>query len=156
VPGSRLRVSASHAGDRVAVAVSTRGTVGIDVEPPRARPLSRALLRRTLGQGELEYLLGLPESPRRREFLRIWTAKEAILKATGEGLHGGPSRLALDLRATPLRLQSWAGSTARADTVRLVELEPGGDHVATLATLGADGVSVVHRDGRALVERMTA
>lgn len=158
VPGAPLRVSASHAGDRVAVAVavSTLGAVGIDVEPPRARPLSRPLLRRTLGSGEPEYLLGVPESRRPAEFLRIWTAKEAILKATGEGLRGGPRLLALDLRAIPLRLHSWAGSTARAGTVRLVELDPGGGHVATLATLGADAVSVVHREGRALVERMTA
>jgi 4'-phosphopantetheinyl transferase len=144
VPGTRLWVSLSHAGDRVAVAVSAGGAVGVDVEAPRPRPLNRALLRRALTTAEQEHLLGVPRDRRKLEFLRAWTAKEAILKATGEGLPGGLLRLELDLRTTPVRLRSWAGSSARASAVRLVELDPGGAHVATLAAIGAGPLTVAH------------
>jgi 4'-phosphopantetheinyl transferase len=156
LPGSPLRVSVSHAGDRVAVAVSTRGAVGIDVERPRARALSRALVRRALTAAEQEYILGASRDRRRSEFLRAWTAKEAILKATGQGLHGGLDQLDLDLASTPVRLRSWAGSTARARTVKLFELAPGGGHLATLAALGVEVSPVSVGDGRTLVERMTS
>jgi 4'-phosphopantetheinyl transferase len=155
LPGTALRASLSHAGDRVAVAVSARGAIGVDVEAPKPRPLTRALLRRALTAAEQEHVLGAPGGRRNVDFLRAWTAKEAILKATGEGLPGGLLQLDLDL-GTPVRLRSWGGSTARANSVRLVELDPGGDHVATLATIGAGAVAVTHREGRALVERMTS
>jgi 4'-phosphopantetheinyl transferase len=155
LPGSPLRVSVSHAGDRVAVAVRMGGAVGVDVEPPRRRPLSPALLRRALTEGERKYLLDLPEDRRSDEFLRAWTAKEAILKATGEGLHGGFRRLELDLLSRPAQLRSWAGSTALAGTVRLVELELGGGHVATLATMDPQALSVTYQEGRELLRRMT-
>jgi 4'-phosphopantetheinyl transferase len=153
LPGSPLRVSVSHAGDRVMVAVSACRPVGVDVEAPRARPLSRALLRRALTRREQAHLRSLPESRQAPEFLRAWTAKEAILKATGEGLHGGPNRLDLDLRSTPVRLLSWAGSATR---VRLVELATGDGHVATLATIGDEAPSVACHEGRALVQRMAS
>jgi 4'-phosphopantetheinyl transferase len=153
LPGSSMGVSVSHAGDRVAVAVNVRGPVGIDIEIPRARPLSRALLRRALTAAEREYLLGVPEERRKAEFLRAWTAKEAILKATGEGLHGGPDRIDLDLLATPVRLRAWAGSAARAGTVALAELDLGGDRAGTVATLGAGTISLTQHHGRGLVER---
>jgi 4'-phosphopantetheinyl transferase len=155
LPGTGLRVSLSHAGHRVAVAVSARTAVGIDVEAPKARPLSRALLRRALTSAEEEHLRRCAEDRRREEFLRAWTAKEAILKASGQGLLGGLDRLDLDLSSRPARLRSWHGSAARASTVRLVELDPGREHVATLATIGVAASEVSTRDGRALVQRMT-
>jgi 4'-phosphopantetheinyl transferase len=156
LPDSPLRVSVSHAGDRVTVAVSAHGAVGVDVEAPRTRPPSRALLRRALTAAEQEYLLGVPEHRRSNEFLRAWTAKEAILKATGQGIRGGVNRLDLDLQSQPVHLRSWAGSTARACAVRLAELDAGRGHVMTLATLGVEASSVSLREGRALVERMTS
>jgi 4'-phosphopantetheinyl transferase len=154
VVGSPVQVSVSHAAERVAVAVSTRDAVGVDVEAPKPRALSPALLRRALTAAERQHVLGLPAAGRTAEFLRAWTAKEAILKATGDGLHGGLDRLELDLGTTPVRLRSWAGSPGRAGAVRLLELDPGDDHIATLATIGGGTVVPTHHEGRALVERM--
>jgi 4'-phosphopantetheinyl transferase len=137
------------------VAVSAHGALGVDVEATRPRPPSRALLRRALTTAERDFLVRLPPHRRHGEFLRAWTAKEAILKATREGLRGGLTRLELDLVTTPVRLRSWAGSAARAAAVRLVELDPGDGHTATLATIGAPAGSVTQGDGRSLVHQMT-
>lgn len=73
--------SISHSGEWVAVAVTGRGSLGIDMERHRGdRPLD-ALAAYAFGPGE------------RREagasvaaFYRIWTLREAMAKSTGEGL----------------------------------------------------------------------
>lgn len=72
-------VSISHSGDFVAAAFA--GTpVGIDLEVKRE--VNPNLLKRALTPAELEFV------KTDEDFLKIWTAKEAYLKLTGEGLSG--------------------------------------------------------------------
>jgi 4'-phosphopantetheinyl transferase len=86
--GGGPRFNASDTGDFVAVALS-RTEVGIDVE--LVRPLRRrdGLARRICTDGELEAFGRFPEEQRDAELLRLWTCKEAALKAIGIGLRGG-------------------------------------------------------------------
>src|SRR3954470_12768432 len=83
-----LEVSLSHAGDLVVVAVTTVGPVGVDVESVRVGA-RRALLRPPLRENDVED----PDDPRR--FLVDWTRREAILKATGDGLRVSPVDLVM-------------------------------------------------------------
>ncbi len=80
-----LWLSLSHSGERVALAVSEQESVGCDLERVRAVPerASRAFL-----PAERELLGRLSGRERERAFFRLWTAKESILKRTGEGLRG--------------------------------------------------------------------
>lgn len=80
--------NASDSGDSVAIAVSS-AEVGLDIE--NARTLRRAdrLARRICTPLELDDLAELPEAERDRRILRLWTCKEAALKAVGVGLPGG-------------------------------------------------------------------
>ena len=69
--------------------------VGVDVE--RVRPLpALALARRSVPAGRAG-LVGAdrPEAGRTVDFLRLWTAKEAVGKALGQGLRGGGLRRAM-------------------------------------------------------------
>ncbi|MEU8082858.1 4'-phosphopantetheinyl transferase superfamily protein [Micromonospora sp. NPDC049101] len=86
--GIDLHVSVSHTRGAVAVALSTRAAVGVDVEPIRPLPVV-ALARRWLPPVEAEWLTAQPEDRRVAAFLRLWTVKEAIGKAHGRGLGGG-------------------------------------------------------------------
>jgi 4'-phosphopantetheinyl transferase len=71
--------SISHSGGVLVVAVAQGAKIGVDVElAPFDAFGSRALA-------------GMPEPQRRRALARLWTAKEAIVKADGRGL-------AIDLR----------------------------------------------------------
>ncbi|WFE53999.1 4'-phosphopantetheinyl transferase superfamily protein [Micromonospora sp. WMMD1155] len=84
----RLPVSVSRTAGLVVVAARRCGAVGVDVE--RIRPLpALALARRWFPPAESTWLTGRPEAGRAVDFLRLWTAKEAVGKTLGRGLRGG-------------------------------------------------------------------
>ena len=76
--------SLSHSGDFVACAVAER-PVGVDIET--FRPLRAQLACRVCCEEEAGYVFPDGDFDVRR-FLRLWTAKEAVLKCTGEGIRG--------------------------------------------------------------------
>ncbi len=63
--------------------------VGVDVERVRPRPRALALARSRLHPKEADALAAVPDAERDEAFARLWTAKEAVLKARGTGLVGG-------------------------------------------------------------------
>jgi 4'-phosphopantetheinyl transferase len=84
--GSPLRFNISHSGALAVIALALGAEVGVDVELPRVRR-SDAIARRFYAPAEIERLFAEPDQGRRADaFFRLWTCKEAFLKATGEGL----------------------------------------------------------------------
>ena len=73
--------SISHSRGRIACAVSHIGPVGIDIEAHRPRAYE-AIARYAFGTEEQAQVARLGA----RAFYRIWTLREAMGKATGEGL----------------------------------------------------------------------
>ncbi|RLV08831.1 hypothetical protein CTZ27_08785 [Streptomyces griseocarneus] len=86
LPG--LRVSLSHSGPVLAVAVSTHGPVGVDTE--RVARGTTLPPGRMCTPAEAGRLAGLREDERAAELLRLWTLKEAYTKALGVGLRRSP------------------------------------------------------------------
>lgn len=77
----------SHAEGVVGVAVLARrdAEVGFDIEP-LDRVVDLGVADRYFRPEETAWLAGLPAQDRPRGFMRLWTLKEAFIKATGEGL----------------------------------------------------------------------
>jgi 4'-phosphopantetheinyl transferase len=74
-------VSISHSGATVAVAMANCGALGIDIEQHRTRDFT-ALAAQAFGPDEqAEVAIHGKDA-----FYRIWTLREAIAKATGDGL----------------------------------------------------------------------
>jgi 4'-phosphopantetheinyl transferase len=69
----------------VAVAMVPGLALGFDLEP-LARRVPLAVARRYFTASEVAWLDGLPVPTRTEGFLRLWTLKEAFIKATGKGL----------------------------------------------------------------------
>jgi len=90
-----IGVSLSHSNGWVAAAVCPDGPVGIDVQTP-FQP-SGGLIRRCCSQSARSALAALPARTRDLEFAWIWTAQEACVKATGQGLAGRPWNVPVDV-----------------------------------------------------------
>lgn len=91
----KLHFSLSHQGDYVACAVDEK-PVGIDIG--QIRKVELPLINRVCTEDELCYVLGSSEETNDKvwdRFMRIWTAKEAYLKYTGEGITGGLKSVSL-------------------------------------------------------------
>lgn len=85
----------SHSHGRLLVAMGEGVRLGVDLEPLRPRPRMREIIERFFHPAEVAWLLGLDEDTRHGWFFRVWCAKEAILKAQGQGISFGLHRLQL-------------------------------------------------------------
>jgi 4'-phosphopantetheinyl transferase len=98
-----LDMTLTHSGGWIATAVSQTGRVGIDVEG--VRDIAPSLARRCLSHTELDWLgRAAGAATRNHRFCRLWTAKEAYLKAVGVGLAADPREILVDLSGDQPRL----------------------------------------------------
>jgi 4'-phosphopantetheinyl transferase len=149
-----LEFSVAHSGDLVAVAVAAT-PVGVDVEQLEGRPHEvgggdpDALARMVLADEERAALAVVPPSGRARAFLVAWTRKEAVTKATGDGLRVrfGDVVVATDPAAPPQVAWPYPQDP---QAVSLFDLDTAPGYVAALAVLGRCRAAVA-RDGSALL-----
>lgn len=78
----------SHSAELAIYAVTKDRPVGIDVEHNSTRADVEQLAKRFFSANEYSQLVSLPADQRNETFIKMWTIKEAYLKATGEGLRG--------------------------------------------------------------------
>ena len=83
----------SHSGERLLLAMGRDVVLGVDLERLRPRPRALELATRYFTAGETERLHALDPVQRELAFLRLWCAKEAVLKAHGRGIAFGLHRL---------------------------------------------------------------
>jgi 4'-phosphopantetheinyl transferase len=88
--GRVIEFNASHSGDLVALAFARETAVGIDVERRRALHDPLAIARRFFSEGELAFISAASDID--AAFFTVWTAKEAIVKASGKGIGAGDLR----------------------------------------------------------------
>lgn len=126
----------SHSGAYAVLAMTRGQAVGIDIEAVHKSLGDDPgdLFEACLVADERDALNNLSASEQRRRFLSYWTAKEARMKMTGEGLTLEPTEIALKL------IEGWAAGyrqpIAPAAELRFVPLSwP--DAICCLATGGA-------------------
>jgi 4'-phosphopantetheinyl transferase len=91
-PSSSIKISVSGRADFCAVAMA-EAPIGVDIEPSRAIEPPWSLLH----PNERKALETLTGEARLEAFLRLWTAKDAYLKALGLGFARDPMRIAIGL-----------------------------------------------------------
>lgn len=83
---SGLHFSLTRTDGAVLVAVTARAPVGVDLERERPIPLATQIAARFFATAEVVRVGSADEPARSREFLALWTMKEAAAKAQGDGL----------------------------------------------------------------------
>lgn len=139
----------------MAVAIGRTGPLGVDVEDFDRRTAERdaSMVDTVLTAEEAADLAryGRPDG-----LLTYWTRKEAVLKATGEGLRIGLRQVVVSAPDAPpalIRSGHDAGLPARA---QLRTLSPGTGYVACLAVLDTPAPGLTEFDATALLQRAAA
>jgi 4'-phosphopantetheinyl transferase len=152
-------LSVAHSGDLVAVAVAA-APVGVDVEQADGRPHEvgggdpASLARRVLAEQEQAALAAVHPSGRARAFLVAWTRKEAVAKATGDGLRVPFGELVVAADPAGAHLVAWP-YPQDPGSVSLRDLDAPPGYVAALAVLGPCD-TVLAGDGSALLAGLEA
>ena len=94
-----LHFNLSHAGADVLLAFARGVPVGVDLERIDRRVAIDAIAQRHFASAEASGLAALAPARRRGAFLDLWTRKEAVLKALGEGLSYGLQRVEFGIDA---------------------------------------------------------
>jgi len=131
--GPGIHFNIAHSGSACVIALSARGPVGVDVEIARERTHMERIVRRRFAPVEAAEILSLTGEERRRAFYRVWTRKEAYLKATGIGLEAELDSFAVSAGAEPTLISQPAGQDAHWT---LADLDLGPGLQGALATSG--------------------
>ena len=125
----------AHRDDLAIVGIGSDGPLGVDVEALQPMSDAMSIARQHFAPPEVEALAALPPAMRQDAFYRLWTRKEALLKASGMGpsfpldrytvTHDDPARV-LAVAEAPDEAASWQ--------LRTLDLAPG--HVAAVAWRG--------------------
>lgn len=135
--GAWLHFNVAHSGDLALYALARDCTVGVDLEWHDPAPDPATLAPIVLAPNEWVALRALPAEAQRAQFFRLWTAKEAYLKARGTGLCLPPAQVSFDTGADgALRLLSVAGDVAEAARWHLTTLAPQPGYSAAVVSAG--------------------
>lgn len=122
-----VRFNLSHADEHFLVGVSREGRLGVDLERVPDEGVVSATAGRVLSPPEAALLQALEGTARAEWFARVWTRKEACVKADGRGL--GQDLTALDVATAPPRVlvreDSGVWSASPNWTVRSIPVESG-------------------------------
>jgi 4'-phosphopantetheinyl transferase len=144
----------AHTEGMVVFASCDATSIGIDVER-LARTTDIAVAKRFFAAPEVEFVMSHEaEDDKRLAFLRVWTLKEAFIKAVGKGLAIPLADFSfndIDSCAPTIRLHR--GELGDADAWRFACISPADGFVASVAVneVDADGIEVRVRDFLSLV-----
>jgi len=137
-----LCFNVSHSEDLALIAFTYRREVGIDVEWVKSISEMDQIAERYFCPSERELLRRSRADTRPILFHQYWTRKEAIVKATGDGLSVRLDRIDVSTvaedRLEPITLQDGLGLTRH---LSVIDLQPKAGYVGALAVEGG-GCSV--------------
>lgn len=150
-PTAPVEISVSHSGTWCVVALARHVAVGVDVERIALR--GGTLPLRALSPPERRAIEELDPRQRLAAFIHYWTRKEALVKATGDGLTVDLVKITVSRPSSPPALVRWdaAGKPATAPFLTALCAPPG--YTAVLASLGRR-LRVSGRDGLPILDEV--
>lgn len=127
---SAISFNLSHSHGLALYAITLSSKVGIDLEYMRDLETAQ-LAKRFFTPSEYNTLISLPIQQQKNAFFQFWTAKEAYLKATGDGLVGLQNVEFLLSLDKPISLLEIAGKTVESWFIK--QFIPQANYMATVA-----------------------
>jgi 4'-phosphopantetheinyl transferase len=138
----RIRFNLSHCADIAVLAVTGRRDVGVDVECPRPHLAVERFATRYFPARESQLVRSADPADRQTVFLRLWTRKEACVKAAGGRLGQGLALPVADGRTATVVADPSANLPG---PWRVANLTATHRLAAAVALRGADTYRVVQR-----------
>ena len=128
-----IHFNLSHSGDLALIGVAVGLRVGVDLEMVQERSGLHEIVRSYWASAEQDALRQAEPAEQCRTFYRLWTRKESVLKASGQGITDG--LLAPDVSAELLTGKPTAGLRVELAGTRwlLYDLDPTPDYMGALA-----------------------
>jgi 4'-phosphopantetheinyl transferase len=122
-----LHFSMAKSEDRLLIGFATSAQVGVDLEPAARRALKPlGLANRYFSAAEAAALSALRPAELDAAFLRAWACKEAVVKASGQGIANQLCRFSVETDpARPARVLDFEGDSAAAWSLALLCPEEG-------------------------------
>ena len=124
IPGrarsQRIDFSVAYGTGVLAVGASETTRIGLDIETTEVDFDFESLVDSFFAPAEREEIFATPRSERLLAFLRVWTAKEAYVKAIGHGLAFGLSEIETAALASNPEIRRVCGSRELAEGWKLI------------------------------------
>jgi len=132
-----LHFSMAKSEDKLLIGFSTSSHIGVDLEPARRRARNTiGVAQRYFSPAEAESLAAMPAGDLDAAFLRVWACKEAVVKASGEGIANQFCRFTVESdMSRPAAVLEFEGEDARSWSLALVR--PGDDFLGAVAIQGS-------------------
>jgi 4'-phosphopantetheinyl transferase len=147
-----LRFNLSHTRGAALIAVARGRELGVDIEQERPMADLEAMAASVMSHGELGGWLAIPEEDQERAFYRLWTRKEAYLKAIGLGLFRSLQEVTVPVIAEALDrervhlVQDLATAGVGEGVWQVLDVEAGSGFAAAVSVAGAGAVRLTVRD----------
>jgi 4'-phosphopantetheinyl transferase len=131
---SGIHFNLAHSHDLAAIAVTRVDPIGIDIEHIRSIRDADDLVARFFSRSERELFEKLPTDEKPGAFFRLWTRKEALLKATGEGITRSLNLVEVTFQSgEPARVVAVDGDARKAASWTLKEFLPEAGYAGAVA-----------------------
>jgi 4'-phosphopantetheinyl transferase len=130
---SQLHFSMAKSENSLLIGFSTSSHIGVDLEPARRRARNAmGVAQRYFSPAEAESLAAMPAEELGPAFLRMWACKEAVVKASGEGISNQLCRFTVETDISrPAAVLDFEGEDASDWSLALVR--PGDDFLGAVA-----------------------
>lgn len=134
IGGEDVHFNSSHSAGMAMIGVSRVAPLGVDIEYMKDIADRDAVVGRFFSLAERTAFKHLPEQDKRQAFYNGWTRKEAVIKATGEGLHATLDTFDVTLvPGEPPRIAEIDGDPDLAAQWRLFDVEPSDGYAGAVA-----------------------
>jgi len=143
---SDLRFNLSHTRGMALIGVALGREVGVDIEWQRFMEDLDPMALSVMSAEELALWQALAAGNRNRAFFKVWTRKEAYLKAIGLGLYHSLQSVTVPVTATPLDQAEIVADRTRADVWKVFDIPAPEGYSASVCWEGGEMPEIVVQD----------